>query len=82
MCPGDIDIGNYYASTHPNILFTTACVAALPINNGGFTLFNHTFKSTVGEIGNIRELAEGQPYLDALKCYFGIELDAPYEAFA
>jgi hypothetical protein len=25
-------------------------------------------------------LAEGQPYLDALKTHFGIELAAPYEA--
>jgi len=28
----------------------------------------------------VQEVAEGQAYLDALNTYFGIKLDAPYEA--
>jgi N-hydroxyarylamine O-acetyltransferase len=28
----------------------------------------------------VQELEEGQPYLDALKTSFGIELDASYDA--
>ena len=80
VCQADIDYGNHYTSTHPDALFTTARVAALPVQNGVYTLFNNTFKSTIGEEENIQELAQGQPYLDALKTHFGIELDAPYEA--
>jgi N-hydroxyarylamine O-acetyltransferase len=36
-------------------------------------------KKRVGEKEIVQELEEGQPYLDALKSHFGIELDAPYE---
>ena len=78
VCPADIKYGNHFTSTHPDALFTNARLAALPVQNGGYTLFNNTLKITIGEKETIQELAEGQPYLDALKTYFGIELDAPY----
>ena len=40
--PADIDLGNYYTSHHPDVLFVFARVAALPVENGVHTLFNKT----------------------------------------
>ena len=77
--PADIDYGNHFTSTHPSSLFVFARVAALPVENGVFTLFNNTLKKVVAGREIVQELAEGQAYLDALKNRFGIELDAPYE---
>ena len=79
VCHADIDCGNYFASTHPSSLFVIARVAALPVAHGVITLFNNTLKETIAGNESIQELEEGQAYLDALKHYFGIELDAPYE---
>ena len=79
VCPADINYGNHFTSTHPNSLFVSARVAALPINNGVVTLFNRTLKKVVAEKESVHKLEEGQPYLDALKNNFGIELDEPYE---
>lgn len=81
VCPADIKYGNYFTSTHPESFFTSGCVAALPVQNGVFTLFNNTLKSVIGEKEDIQELADGQSYLDALKNYFGIESDELYKIF-
>jgi len=79
VCPADIDYGNHFNSTHPSAIFTFARVAALPVYNGVITLFNNTLTKVTEEKEHVRELAEGQAYLDALKTHFGIELDASYE---
>jgi N-hydroxyarylamine O-acetyltransferase len=79
VCPADIDYGNHFNSTHPSALFTFARVAALPIHNGVITLFNNTLTKVTEGKEHVRELAEGQAYLDALKTHFGIELDGSYE---
>ena len=79
VCPADIDYGNHYNATHPGSLFVFARVAMLPVKNGAITLFDNTLKNRVGEKEIVQELEGGQPYLDALKSHFGIELDAPYE---
>ena len=79
VCPADIDYGNYFASTHPNSIFTFARVAALPVASGVVTLFNYTLQRVIDGNENVQELADGQAYMDALKTHFGIELDAPYE---
>lgn len=78
--PNDILYGNYFTSTHPNSFFTFARVAALPTPNGRVSLFNQTLRILSSDGEQVRELGEGQVYLDALKTYFGIELNAPYEA--
>ncbi|MBN4079979.1 arylamine N-acetyltransferase [bacterium AH-315-C08] len=75
VCPGDIQYGNHFASTHPDSFFTYARVAALPVHNGLFTLYNNTLTSVVSGKEEARELADGQPYIDALKTCFGIESD-------
>ena len=78
--PNDIVYGNHFTSTHPNSFFTFARVAALPTPNGRVSLFNQTLRMLSPDGEQVRELGEGQAYLDALKTHFGIELDAPYEA--
>lgn len=77
--PADIDLGNYYTSHHPDVLFVFARVAALPVENGVHTLFNKTLTDMVAGNESVHELSEGQPYISALKNHFGIELDVPYE---
>jgi N-hydroxyarylamine O-acetyltransferase len=77
--PNDILYGNHFTSTHPSAFFTSARVAALPLNNGSVTLFNRTLKKITVEFEQVWELEEGQAYLDALKNHFGIELDTPYD---
>lgn len=74
----DILYGNHYASTHPNSLFTSARIAALAIPEGAITLLNTTLKRTVAGKEQVQELDDGPAYLDALRTYFGIELDAAY----
>ena len=78
--PGDIAHGNHFTSTHPDSFFTYARVAALPSAGGRVSLFNRTLKTVRAGGEHTRELPEGRGYLDALKDYFGIELDVPYEA--
>lgn len=78
--PNDIMYGNHFTSTHPSSFFTFARVAALPTPNGRVSLFNHTLRILSPDGEHVQELGEGQPYLDALKTHFGIELDVPYEA--
>ena len=78
--PADIMYGNHFTSTHPSSFFTFARVAALPHPTGRTSLFNRTLRRVTPDGEHEEELAEGQPYLNALKTHFGIELDAPYEA--
>lgn len=78
--PADIAYGNHFTSTHPSSFFTFARVAALPRPNGRIALFNSTLRRVTPDGEQVQELEEGRAYLDALKTYFGIELDAPYEA--
>ncbi len=80
VCQADIEYGNHFTSTHPSSLFVFARVATLPIEGGVLTLFNNTFKRSVAGRDEEVELEDGQPYLDALKFHFGIELNAPYES--
>ncbi len=79
VCQADIEYGNHFTSTHPSSVFVFARVAALPVEQGVLTLFNNTFKRSISGKDEAVELEEGQPYIDALKSHFGIELDAPYE---
>jgi N-hydroxyarylamine O-acetyltransferase len=80
VVPADIAYGNHFTSTHPSSFCTFARVAARPHPTGRVSLFNRTLRSVIVGREDVQEIEEGQPYLDALKTYFGIELDAPYEA--
>lgn len=80
VCPADISYGNHFTSTHPDCFFVYSRVAALPIENGMVTLFNHSLKTVVDGKEKQLELPEGKPYLEALKSNFGIDLGVPYES--
>ncbi|MCV5854951.1 arylamine N-acetyltransferase, partial [Escherichia coli] len=75
---GDIACGNFFTSTSPHSRFTSARVAAKATESGLVTLLNYTLKYTSEGEQTELELEPGQAYLDALKEYFGIELDAQY----
>ncbi|WP_319469750.1 arylamine N-acetyltransferase [uncultured Pseudodesulfovibrio sp.] len=80
VCQGDINYGVHYTSTSSKTLFTKARVAMKHMEDGMITLCNSRLTlSRAGEKTEVH-LPEGQGYLDALNTYFGIELDAPYEA--
>ncbi len=76
---GDIEYGNHFNSTHPDIFFTFARVAALPVDNGAITLLDRTLKETKDGRSSVRELEDGPAYLAALGKYFGIDIGAAYE---
>lgn len=78
--PADIAVGNHFTATHPSSLFTFARVAALLTPTGRVSLLNRTLRIVTAGADQVQELGKGQAYLDTLKTYFGIELDAPYEA--
>lgn len=80
VCRADISYGNHYTSTSPNSFFTSSRVASRPLDDGWAVLFNYRLKFIRNGLEERMILPEGQGYLDALKKYFGIELDAPYEA--
>ncbi len=73
--PGDIAYGNHYASTHPDSMFTRACVAAIPIEKGVVTLFNKTLTQTCDGTKRVIELGQDNNYFEVLKSYFGIDLE-------
>ena len=77
--PADIAYGNHYTSTHPDTFFTFSRVAALPLPAGGVTLLDRTLKITTKGRQELQTLPDSPAYLDALKTYFSIELDAPYD---
>jgi len=78
VCPGDIEYGNYFNSTHSNSLFVFARVVALPVDDGIITLYNRTLKKTLEGKEIETQLEEDQTYIEALKTHFGIELDISY----
>ena len=78
VCKADIAYGNHYTSTSPNSFFTTSRTAALPFAGGWAALFNYRLKLIQGDEEQVVDLPEGQEYLEALKKYFGIELEAAY----
>ena len=79
VCPGDIAYGNHYTSTSPNSFFARDRVAAIPVKGGGITLLNDRLTRNVDGKMTTTQLETGQPYIDALKAHFGIELEASYD---
>ncbi len=78
--PIDIEIGNYFTSTHPDVFFTTSRVAVRTIPLGKITLMDFC----LCEFSNGEEtetiLEPGPAYLKSLETKFGIVIDEPYEA--
>ena len=80
VLPQDIAQGNHFTSTHPSSRFTYTRVASLRRPNGRVSLLDLKLRTVTADAIHVEELEEGQPYLDALKGNFGIDLDAPYDA--
>ncbi|ACS81308.1 arylamine N-acetyltransferase family protein [Maridesulfovibrio salexigens] len=78
VCKADIAYGNHYTSTSPHSFFTTSRFAVKPFEEGWAVLFNYRLKLIQKDDVQELYLPEGQGYLDILKKYFGIELDADY----
>ena len=76
----DVEMGNYFTSTHPESFFTLARIATLPNPRGRITLMNFNLRETKDGQETVTTLEPGRPYLEAIERHFGIILDAPYEA--
>ncbi len=78
--PVDIELGNYFTSTHPDVYFTQARVAVRTIPFGKITLMD--FRLREYSNGDVTEtmLESGPAYLKSLERKFGIVIDEPYEA--
>ena len=78
--PVDIEMGNYFTSTHPDIYFTQVRVAVRTVPFGKTTLMDFLLRNYAG--GQVEEIIidPGPPYLEALKEHFGIVIDVPYDA--
>jgi N-hydroxyarylamine O-acetyltransferase len=76
----DIVMGNYYTSSHPDCFFTYSRVATIPVERGRVSLEDLTLRQSIAGDEETHELPEGSGYLDALEQYFGIVLNARYEA--
>lgn len=74
----DLVLGNYFTSTSPDSRFTTNRVASRPTPNGLITLENYTLKIRDGSTTKEITLEDNTSYLDMLKLYFDIEIDANY----
>jgi len=79
--PVDIEMGNYFTSTNPEVYFTQARVAVRTIPFGKITLMDFLVREYAD--GKVKEtmLEPGPSYLESLETNFGIVIDAPYEAF-
>ena len=79
VAEGDRVMGNHFTSTHPASFFTWARIAARPTPTGRVSLLDFNFRRTDGGEEQVALLAEGEPYMAALREHFGIGLDAPYD---
>ena len=78
--PVDIEMSNFFTSTHPDVYFTQARIAVRTVLYGKITLRDFVLREYVD--GNMTEtmLDPGPTYLASLEAKFGIVLDEPYEA--
>ncbi|CAM3997314.1 N-hydroxyarylamine O-acetyltransferase [Vibrio aerogenes CECT 7868] len=82
VCDGDIAYGNHFTSTNPDSVFVSNCVATLRTDDGILTLLNNRLSIKRPE-GTHEIVLDNEPsYFSALKTYFGIELEMPYQQIA
>jgi N-hydroxyarylamine O-acetyltransferase len=74
----DIARANQFTSVNANSHFTFLRVAALHTLGGRVTLLNNSLRLVEGGTEQTIVLIEGQPYLEALAQYLGIDLDVSY----
>lgn len=75
----DLESSNFFTSNSPKSIFTSNCIAALPIEGGIVTLLNQKIK--ISKDGSTEEwLLEDEPtYLTALQTYFGLAPNVPFQ---
>ncbi|WP_373958575.1 arylamine N-acetyltransferase [Vibrio gigantis] len=79
VCSNDLESSNFFTSNSPKSIFTSNCIAALPIDGGIVTLLNQKIK--ISKNGSTEEwLLEDEPaYFAALQTYFGLAPNAPFQ---
>ena len=80
VVPADVEIGNHFTATHPSSFFRSADIVTIPAPWGRTTLFQHRLIVTRDGETVETQVAPGPEFMTALETYFGIVLDAPYEA--
>jgi N-hydroxyarylamine O-acetyltransferase len=78
--PIDIEVGNHFTSTHPDVFFTRARVAVRTFPVGKLSLMDFLLREFADGDVNETNLEPGPAYLEALAKNFGIIIDEPYEA--
>jgi N-hydroxyarylamine O-acetyltransferase len=76
----DIAYGNYYTSTSPRSIFTSARVVSLCHPEGQTLLHNYRCTIVRGASTQVEHWPDSPQYLDALRQHFGIELGSNYAA--
>ena len=79
VLPVDIEMANYFTSTHPNSHFVNTGTAAVQHDGGRTALLNFSLRQIEGARETVTELEPGPPYLRALRDHFGIVIDAPFD---
>jgi N-hydroxyarylamine O-acetyltransferase len=76
VCQSDIDMGNYYTSTHPDSLFRQFHVATVPTPDGRISLMDRRLRiERDGEVEEF-ELPDGPDFWHAIEQHFNINPDA------
>ena len=81
VLPADIQLGNHYTSTSPEVHFTQRRITMLAHPQGRSDLLNMELTLTRDGQKETRTLSDGAEYLAALREHFGIELDADFADF-
>ena len=77
----DIQLGNHYTSTSPDVHFTQRRITTLAHPRGRSDLLNMELTLTRDGQKESRTLSGGGEYMAALREHFGIELDADFADF-
>ena len=78
VCANDLESSNFFTSNSPKSIFTSNCIAALPIEEGIVTLLNQAIKVNKNDITEEWLLEDEASYFAALQTYFGLTLNLPF----
>ena len=81
VLPADIQLGNHYTSTSPDVHFTQRRITMLAHPRGRSELLNMELSFLRDGQKETRTLSDGGEYLAALREHFGIELDTDFADF-
>lgn len=79
VCQGDLEYANHFSSTHSDSVFTSGAIAALSTEEGINTLSNQQLKIKKNGVTQQITLRDEASYFKALKDYFGLEPNLPYQ---